>query len=213
MLCPAFSGVEFGAICPVECPSRKIPRVLIALISDTHLPSVIRQLDELGPEIGDFLANADLILHAGDVTAPVVLDWCEAYAPTLVAEGNNDLFEDPRMAKRQILDVEGWRIAMVHEIRPRTRPTAEILETHLDGERPDVLISGDTHVEYIEQREDLLLINPGSPTLPHHKEFRLGTAGLLNVQPDELTAEIYVLGQTPGAPNPGTPQKRVLSSD
>ncbi|MCH2171910.1 metallophosphatase family protein [Myxococcota bacterium] len=187
--------------------------MLIALISDTHLPSVIRQLDELGPEIGDFLADADLILHAGDVTAPPVLDWCEMYAPTLVAEGNNDLFEDPRMAKRQILDVEGWRIAMVHEIRPRSRPTEAILETHLDGERPDVLISGDTHVEYLDPRDDLLLVNPGSPTLPHHKEFRLGTVGLLNVQPHELTAEIRVLGQTPGAPNPGNSQKLVLSAD
>ena len=84
----------------------------IALIADTHLPSVIRQLDELGPEIGEFLATVDLILHAGDVTAPGVLDWCEQYAPTRVARGNNDLFEDPRMASRQILDVEGWRIAM-----------------------------------------------------------------------------------------------------
>ena len=55
---------------------------------------MIRQLDELGPEIGDFLATADLILHAGDVTAPGVVDWCEQFAPILVAEGNNDLFED-----------------------------------------------------------------------------------------------------------------------
>jgi len=186
--------------------------VRIALIADTHLPSVIRQLDELGPEIGDFLATVDLILHAGDVTAPAVLDWCGEYAPTLVAQGNNDLFEDSRMAKRQLLDVEGWRIAMVHEIRPRSRPTAAILETHLDGERPDVLISGDTHVEYLERREDLLLVNPGSPTLPHHKEFRLGAVGLLDVQPGSLSAEIRVLGQTPGAPNPGKPQHVVLAA-
>ncbi len=183
----------------------------IALIADTHLPSVIRQLDELGPEIGDFLATADLILHAGDVTAPAVLDWCEQHAPTRVARGNNDLFEDARMAGRQILDVDGWRIAMVHEIRPRSRPTAAILEAHLDGERPDVLVSGDTHVEHLELREDLLLINPGSPTLPHHKEFRLGTVGLLEVEPGRLRAEIRVLGHSTGARNPGSAHEVVLS--
>ncbi len=185
----------------------------VGLIADTHLPSVIRQLDELGPEIGDFLSTADLILHAGDVTAPAVVDWCEQFAPTLVAEGNNDLFEDPRMAQMHRLELEGWLIGLVHEIRPRTRPTQEILDQHLGGQRVDVLVSGDTHLEYLEQREDVLLVNPGSATLPHHKEFRLGTIGLLDISRDTLTAEILLLGQTPGSPNPGTAQKVVLTRD
>ena len=185
----------------------------VGLIADTHLPSVIRQLDELGPEIGDFLATADLILHAGDVTAPGVVDWCEQFAPILVAEGNNDLFEDPRMARMHRLEIHGWSIGLVHEIRPRTRPTAEILDQHLDGQRVDVLVSGDTHLEFLERRDDVLLVNPGSATLPHHKEFRLGTVGLLEIERHSLTAEIRLLGQTAGAPNPGTPQRVVLNRD
>ncbi len=182
----------------------------VGLIADTHLPSVIRTLDELGPEIGDFLATADLILHAGDVTAPGVVDWCEQFAPTLVARGNNDLFDDPRMAPMHRLELEGWRIGLVHEIRPRARPTAEILDQHLYGHPVDVLVSGDTHLEHLERREDVLLVNPGSATLPHHKEFRLGTIGLLDISRDALTAEIRLLGQTAGAPNPGTPPRVVL---
>ena len=185
----------------------------VGLIADTHLPSVIRQLDELGPEIRDFLATADLILHAGDVTAPSVIDWLEEFAPTLVARGNNDLFEDPRMAPVHRLTLEGWRIGLVHEIRPRARPTAEILDQHLGGHPVDVLVSGDTHLEILERREDVLLVNPGSPTLPHHKEYRLGTVGLLDIEPQSLTAEIRLLGETAGAPNPGTAQRVVLTRD
>lgn len=177
----------------------------VALIADTHLPALIRRMDELGPGPGALLASADLILHAGDVTAPDVLDWCEAFAPVLVARGNNDLFEDARMADRQILDIEGWRLGMTHELRPESRPMATLLRDHLGGERVDVLVGGDTHVERLEFREDVLFVNPGSPTLPHHKEYRLGTAAVLDIERDRIRAEVRVLGETHGSPNPGRP--------
>lgn len=175
----------------------------VALIADTHLPALIRQLDELGPQPGELLASADLILHAGDVTAPDVLDWCETFAPVLVARGNNDLFEDTRMAERQLLDLEGWRLGMTHELRPESRPIGVLLDDCLGGERVDVLVGGDTHVERLEFREDVLFVNPGSPTLPHHKEYRLGTAAVLDIERDRIRAEVRVLGQTEGSPNPG----------
>ncbi len=179
----------------------------IGLLADTHLPSLIQSLDELGPEMGEFLSGVDLILHAGDVTAPAVLDWCEQYAPVLVARGNNDLFTDRRLAERQLLDVEGWRLGMVHELRPESRPMETLLDTSaLGGEQVDVLIAGDTHVDRLEFRGDVLLINPGSPILPHQKETRLGTVGLMELTPGRVRAEIVTLGETPAARNPGTPR-------
>ena len=175
----------------------------VALLADTHLPSLIRQLDELGTGPGELLATADLILHAGDVTAPSVLDWCEAYAPVLVAQGNNDIFEDRRLAERQLLDLEGWRLGMTHELRPESRPIPVLLEEGLGGERVDVLVAGDTHVERLEFRDGVLFVNPGSPTLPHHKEYRLGTAAVLDIERDRIRAEVVLLGETEGSPNPG----------
>ena len=176
----------------------------VALLADTHLPSLIRQLDELGTGPGELLATADLILHAGDVTAPSVLDWCEAFAPVLVAQGNNDIFEDRRLAERQLLDLEGWRLGMTHELRPESRPISVLLEEGLGGERVDVLVAGDTHVERLEFRDGVLFVNPGSPTLPHHKEYRLGTAAVLDIERDRIRAEVVLLGETEGSPNPGT---------
>ena len=117
------------------------------------------------------------------------------------------------MALMHRLELQGWLIGLVHEIRPRTRPTQEILDQHFGGQHVDVLVSGDTHLESLEEREDVLLVNPGSATLPHHKEFRLGTIGLLDITRDTLTAEILLLGETPGSPNPGTAQKVVLTRD
>ncbi|MGK2965535.1 MAG: metallophosphoesterase family protein [Tepidiformaceae bacterium] len=176
----------------------------IGLITDTHLPSVIRHLDQLGPEIGEFLQTVDLILHGGDVTSPIILDWCEQFAPVLVAQGNNDDFSDPRMKRRQFLEIEGWRIGMVHDLRPEHRPVTELIEKHMEGRELDILIAGDTHVERLEYRDGVVFINSGSPILPHHKETRLGTMGLLELEKDRLHAEIIVLGHTTGTVNPGT---------
>ena len=50
------------------------------------------------------------------------------------------------------------------------------------------------------------MVNSGSPNLPHHKETRLGTVGLLELEPGRLRAEIILLGHTAGTRNPGTQQ-------
>jgi putative phosphoesterase len=185
----------------------------IGLFSDTHLPSLVRSLDELGPQVGDALRGVDLILHGGDVTAPSVLDWCEQFAPVLVAEGNNDIFHDARMNETQIFEVAGWRIGMAHELRPESRPISHILHTALNGEQVDILIGGDTHVERLEYRENVLLINSGSPILPHHLSTRLGTIGILEVTKECVRAEIVALGPSEGLRNPSRPQHVVIGRE
>lgn len=182
----------------------------IGLITDTHLPSLMRSLDELGTQIAEALRGVDLLLHAGDVTAPSVLEWCEQFAPVLVAEGNNDLFCDPRMEKRQFLDIHGWRIGMAHELRPESRPIAAIQASALKGEQVDIIVGGDTHVERLEYREGVLLVNSGSPILPHHLSARLGTIGILELWPGRVRAEIVRLGDSEGRRNPAHAQHVVI---
>lgn len=178
----------------------------VALISDTHLPSLMRTPDDLGPELARFLSGFDLILHGGDVVRPYLLDWCEQFAPVVAARGNNDSFDDHRMQPIQFLEIEGWRIGMVHEMRPEERPVRELLDTVFGGRDLDVIIAGDTHLERLEHRDGVVVINSGSPTLPHHKEMRLGTVGFLDLQPGRLHAEIVTLGTSDERPNPGMPR-------
>ena len=56
--------------------------------------------------------------------------------------------------------------------------------------------------ERLEYRDNVVLLNCGSITFPHHKEIRLGAVGLLELEPGKLHAEIIPLGETPGRPNP-----------
>jgi uncharacterized protein len=173
----------------------------LGILSDTHLPGLIRQLDELGPEPARFFSTVDLILHGGDLTSPMVLDWLEQFAPVICTTGNNDPFPDPRCKDVEMLDMYGWRLGMVHSLRRGFRPMAELQK--LFPTPVDIMIAGDTHQEVLAYRDGVVLLNSGSPTLPHHKELRLGTVGLLELAPNRLHAEIVVLGQTPGRPNPG----------
>lgn len=178
----------------------------IGLLSDTHLPSLMRSLDELGPQLAEFLRSVDLILHSGDVVTPSILDWCEQFAPLMAARGNHDAFDDPRIEKVQVVDVEGYRIVTTHDLRPEDRPIEMIVARDFKGMNPDIVIGGDTHVDRLEYRDGTVLMNSGSPNIPHHKETRLGTVGLLEVTRDRVYAEIILLGQTEGSPNPGTPR-------
>ena len=173
----------------------------IGILSDTHLPNLIWHLDELGPEPARFFATVDLILHGGDLTAPMVLDWLEQFAPVLCTTGNNDPIVDARCKEVEILDVHGWRLGMVHSLRRGFRPMPELQQ--LFPTPVDIMIAGDTHYEVLEYRDGVVVLNSGSPTFPHHKDLRLGTVGLLELAPGKLHAEIVLLGQTPGKLNPG----------
>lgn len=173
----------------------------IGILSDTHLPNMIRCLDELGPEPAHFFSAVDLIIHSGDLTSPIVLDWLEQFAPVMCTTGNNDPIVDSRCQDVLVMDVEGWRLGVVHSFRRGFRPIADLQK--LFPTPVQIMIAGDTHHEVLQYREGVVVLNSGSPTFPHHKDLRLGTVALLDLTPKRLHAEIVLLGHTPDKPNPG----------
>ena len=173
----------------------------IGILSDTHLPETIRHLDDLGPEPASFFSTVDLILHSGDLTSPMVLDWLEQFATVLCSTGNNDPIPDHRCQEMQMVDAEGWRIGMVHSLGPPSKSVEELQKTFHSP--VDIIISGHTHHEALEYRDGVLLMNSGSITFPHNKNLRLGTIGLLELTSKGVHAEIIALGNTSGRPNPG----------
>ena len=173
----------------------------VGILSDSHLPSYVRQLDELGPDAVKFFSSVDLILHGGDITAPFVLDWLEQFAPVVCSTGNNDPIPDLRCEDVQVLDLEGWRIGMVHDLGLTSRPMTELQK--IFSTPVDIMLAGHTHQEALLYREGVVILNSGSVTFPQHKDLRLGTVGLLDLSPDKIEANIILLGHTPGYPNPG----------
>ena len=92
---------------------------------------------------------------------------------------------------------------MVHDMEPENEPIAHLTATYLKGERADVIITGHTHFERLDWREDVLQINSGSAVHPHLWSTRLGTVAILEVAAGSLLASTVRLGESEGLRNPG----------
>ena len=178
--------------------------MLIGLLSDTHIafPS-----QPLPPQVLTAFKGVDLILHMGDVWIPSVLDTLESVAPVLAARGDDDMDEDfgedSRMKKMQILSLEGITLWATH-IKPRygqiipqeqtNSYSAIFSQKPVDDpvDPPDVVVFGHSHFAEIEEYKGVLLVNPGSPTMPSYIP-KLGSVGLLTVKSGEVEARLVNL--------------------
>lgn len=157
---------------------------LAAVIADTHMPRRARMLPEgLIPH----LQRADLILHAGDLMDPTLLEELAAYAPTRAVRGNLD---PPEAKLPETLEFEfgGARVAMIHDSGPKKGRQGR-MRRRFPGAR--IVVFGHSHIPWLEDEAGLLLLNPGSPTdrrrQPDH------TFALLRAEDGEVAAEILAL--------------------
>ena len=157
---------------------------LVVVMADTHLP---RRALALPEDLLPHLEWADLILHAGDLVDPRLFDDLAAYAPVRAVRGNLDPPE-VRLPETVQFEFGGVRIAMIHDSGPkrgrRNRMRRRFPETR-------VVVFGHSHIPWLEDKEGLLLLNPGSPTdrrrQPEH------TFALLRVEDGEALAEVLTL--------------------
>ena len=153
----------------------------IGLLSDTHIPEAGR---DLWDEVYEAFRGTDAILHAGDITVSRVLDRLEEIAPVYAAEGNHDqhLTDAPRIRPVHRLMFEGHTVALLHQFEPFKLGIDGLVARWLDGDRVDVVVHGDSHRERIIEVDGMLLVNPGSPTLPRNLSSRLGHIGFLTLE-------------------------------
>jgi len=169
-------------------------RTRIGLVADTHMPPSDPKVMAL---IEEAFAGVDLILHAGDIVTLSVLDWLDTVAPVYAAIGNNDVMLPPdrRLKKYWGLDVDGVSIGLFHIYEPYDWPPGKFLKKYYDIDTPPrVLVVGDTHFEVVEEREGVLVVNPGSPTSSHLRVDLPGTVGILTIEDGSPSAEILYLG-------------------
>ena len=161
--------------------------MLIGLISDTHIPDRARVLPQ---KVIEAFSNVDLILHAGDLTSPKVIEELEDLAPVLAVQGNMDRVNGIDLPKARVVEAEGLRIGIIHgEVYPRA-DTQQLL--YLAKElNADILVSGHSHQPKIEQNEGILLLNPGSPIVPRLADR---TVMILEINNREVDVEIVKIG-------------------
>jgi putative phosphoesterase len=135
--------------------------VLIAAISDTHLPRGRRRLPDACLE---HLISADLILHAGDVSTAAVLREIEQIGPPVKAVHGNVDCAELRASLPEALELRtpgGVRIAMVHDAGPSKRRLERLRARFPDAA---AVVFGHSHIPVHEERDGFQIFNPGSPT-------------------------------------------------
>ena len=113
--------------------------MLIAVISDTHMPRGARRLPDACVER---IAAADLLLHAGDFSTLEVLRELEQIGPRVVGvHGNVDSADLRRLLpEERVVEAAGARIAMVHDAGPRGGRLERMRERF--GEQAQALVFG-----------------------------------------------------------------------
>jgi putative phosphoesterase len=133
--------------------------MLIAVLSDTHLPRGARRLPDACLEL---IGRADLVLHAGDFVRSTVLDELAVLAPVEAVHGNID---EPALQallpERRVVESGGVRIGMVHDAGPRAG-RAERLVHAFPG--CAAVVYGHTHQPELTRHGGVWILNPGSPT-------------------------------------------------
>jgi putative phosphoesterase len=132
----------------------------LVVVSDTHIPDFAKALP---PGLLPALRRADVILHAGDVTAPEVLDELAGYSPVHAAMGNGDGPDVEAWGSLPVveLDIDGVSIAMLHDAGPREGRGRRMRRRFPQA---DLVLFGHSHIPIDSVHEGLRLLNPGSPT-------------------------------------------------
>ncbi len=150
---------------------------IVGLISDTHLDSLTPQLLDA---IETHLSDAHVLLHAGDVTAPTLLDELEARGYDLLAvRGNMDIHPEMavRLPRTRILEFAGVRLGLCHGWGAPQGIRSRVLDDLGGPDEVDVVVYGHTHHPDDQVERGVRFINPGSPTdkrwAPHRSLARL----------------------------------------
>jgi putative phosphoesterase len=156
--------------------------IVVGVISDTHIPD---RVNRLHPQVIPSLRErgVSVILHAGDISVPSVLDELSQVAPVSAVRGNRDLVFGTRLPWYKVFRFNGCQVALMHGHGSWVNYWIDKLSYHKDGYRlerylpvlmntvpeADVVVFGHTHYPEINWKNRKLLFNPGSACamIPH----------------------------------------------
>jgi predicted phosphodiesterase len=159
---------------------------------DIYTPSVLGQLERIAPVLAA-RGDDDTIVDMGGngrvkgrhtLTVEGITIWLVHNKPhywVIDPEEEAGAFKPP--SEDPLVKLQFFRFDRQEE-GPTFRPGVEA--------RPDVVVFGHSHASQIEYYKDILLVNPGSATLPHY-EPKLGTVALLTINSGEAEARIVQL--------------------
>lgn len=158
----------------------------VLVLADTHIRADRRHT--LPDEVWEAAADADVILHAGDVVDRWLLDELAAHAPVHAVLGNNDGALAGELPEVLVLELDGVRVGMVHDSGPRAGRPGRLRRMFPSA---DLVVYGHSHLPDDSLGSGgQLLFNPGSCTERRRAPTR--TYGRLDLVAGEVRAHRIV---------------------
>jgi len=151
----------------------------IGVISDTH--------GYLDPQVKKLFADADHILHAGDVGDAFIPFELEQIAPVTVITGNTDL--GLSFKETEVVTLADKKFLVHHIINPAA--LMEKVAARIAREKPEVVVFGHTHQRFCETVNGILYFNPGYAGRPKFGAAR--SVAILQLEGSELRHEFILL--------------------
>lgn len=157
----------------------------VGLVSDTH--------GLFEPRLSELFRGCDLILHAGDVVRPSILDDLAGIAPVRAVRGNNDLVPGlDHLPEIATVDLGPTHGVVVHQL-PSREHLAPAVRRAVARHGARLLVYGHSHRPAAVVERGLLFVNPGSAgprrfTLPRTAAVLRVTAHQLHVRIADLAA-------------------------
>lgn len=119
----------------------------IGVISDTH--------GLLRPEAMRALEGSDLIIHAGDVGDPKILDALKTLAPVFAVRGNVDTaIWALALPENEVIETDAATIYVLHDVHT--------LDLSPAGAGFHIVVSGHSHKPGKTEQNGVMFLNPGS---------------------------------------------------
>jgi uncharacterized protein len=149
---------------------------VLGVISDTH--SLLR------PQAIEALQGVDMIIHAGDIGTPKVLEALCTIAPVVAVRGNNDTDEWAHaLPDTEVVEVGGNTLYVLHDVKT--------LDLDPVAAGFHAVISGHSHQPAMTTRQGVLFLNPGSAG---PRRFKLPVAlARLHINDHSLEAHLIEL--------------------
>ncbi len=136
--------------------------MIIGVIADTHIPN---RAEDIPREILENFKHVDMVIHAGDLEDPKVLDRLRSACKDVRAVyGNMDPAEvREKIPEKEIISVGNYRIGVMHGYGPPDK-LISLLKDIFKDDRVDIIIFGHSHKGCNEKIGQTLYFNPGSAT-------------------------------------------------
>lgn len=132
--------------------------VKIGVLSDTHLHQVTEEFVEI---YNHYLSDVDLVLHAGDVVSPDVIDFLNAKDFHGVCGNMDPEAVRQLLPEKKIINSSGYKIGLIHGWGQSDGLEDRILPLF---HNVDIIVYGHSHIASNHVKEGILFFNPGTAT-------------------------------------------------